>query len=436
MEELDNYFNQVTEKAHQPKKSKSRWLKWYLVVSLAVFCLLAGFGGGVYWLWQAPQPGEPNIQVELYPPDPGEVFNTQGTPDYLRQDVDFDIFWDVWQLVQTKFVNQPVLDTELFYGSLKGLVASLGDPYSVFLDPKTTSEFNQELSGSFEGIGAEIGLREGQLTIVAPLDNSPAQKAGLHAGDKVMAIDGFDTTGISIEYAVSIIRGPQSSQVTLTVVRDDPVELQDIVITRGKIVLDSIKWKMVGVNEDIVHLEVKYFNFDTTEKFNEAVQAILAKKPKGIILDLRNNPGGLLGTAIDVASEWVGREAVLFEKNFEGEIKKYDGSGLARLRPIKTVVLINGGSASGAEIVAGALQDYKISTLAGETTFGKGSVQNLESMKDGSSVKLTTAYWLTPDKRAIEGEGIVPDVEVERTLEDYDAGLDPQIDKALELLEE
>lgn len=435
MEEIDNYFNQVEEQAHTPARGKSRWFKWYLIVSLAVFCLVVGFGSGVYWLWQAPVPGEPLIEVEFTPLPYGEVYNYEGVPDYLSEDIDFGVFWDVWRLVQTKYVNQPIGDTSLFYGALAGLVASLGDPYSVFLDPETTREFNQELSGSFEGIGAEIGLRENQLTIIAPLDNSPAQKAGIQAGDQVLAIDGYDTTGITVEYAVSIIRGPKNTQVTLTVMRDELDEPQDIVITRNKIVLESAKWQMVGADQDIAHLQVKYFNFDTGEKFNAAVQEIIAKKPKGIILDLRNNPGGLLGTAIDVASEWIGKETVLFENNYEGETKKYDGTGLARLRPIKTVVLINGGSASGAEIVAGALQDHNIATLVGEKTFGKGSVQNLEGMRDGSSVKVTTSHWLTPNERAIDGQGISPDIEIERTLDNFDNGTDPQLEKALELLE-
>lgn len=434
MQELDNYFNRVTQQAQAPKKPKSRWFKWFLAASLAVFCLMVGFGTAFYLFWQVVIASEPKIEVEYEPVKYGELFNYEGVPDFLKENVDFSIFWDVWRLVQTKHVEQPVGDTTLFYGALRGLVAALGDPYSVFLDPKTTREFNQELTGSFEGIGAELGLRDGQITIIAPLSGMPAEQVGLKAGDKIVSIDGTDTTGMTVEYAVSLIRGPRGTSVTLTIKREGLDEPKEFVITRGTIILESVTWQMIGENQDIAHLELKYFNFDTSEKFNQAVQEIIAKKPRGIILDLRNNPGGLLNTAIEAASEWIGEDVVMFEDNFEGVERVYKGSGLARLGSFKTIVLINGGSASGSEIVAGALKDHGLATLVGEKTFGKGSVQTLENMRDGSSVKLTTAHWLTPNKEAIEGQGIVPDVEVKRTLEEYDAGLDPQLDKAVELL--
>jgi carboxyl-terminal processing protease len=362
----------------------------------------------------------------------GSVYNKNEKPEFLSKDMNFDLFWDVWEIIEENYVYQPVNETELFYGSMAGSVAALGDPHSVFFDPETTQDFNDELAGTFEGIGAEIAIKNDRLTIVAPLPNSPAEKSGLRSGDKVFAIDGQDTTGISLDYAVKQIRGPKGTDVVLTIGRDSLDDFKEIKITRQTIDIQSVTWQLLENN--IVHLEIRYFNEDTTDDFNQAVLEIINKNPRGIILDLRNNPGGFLDTAINVAGEWVEDKVVVYEKSADGELKPHKVNGRARLKDFPTVVLINEGSASGSEIVAGALKDYNLATLIGETTFGKGSVQTLFPLKDGSSIKLTVAEWLTPNENTIEGDGVEPNIEVELTVEDFNQDLDPQMDKALEVL--
>jgi carboxyl-terminal processing protease len=345
--------------------------------------------------------------------------------------VDFNLFWEVWSLVQKNYVHQPVTDTKLFYGALSGLVFALDDPYSVFFDPEMAEKFQQELEGTFSGIGAELGIKERQLTIIAPLPDTPAARAGLKAGDKILLIDGKETTEMALDYAVSLIRGQEGTEVTLTIWREGWERPQDFKITRGKIEIASVKWEMKG---DIAYIEINHFNEDTSGRFNQAVNELITKNPKGLVLDLRNNPGGFLSTAVEVAGEWIEKNVVVIEQRDDGEKNEEKSDGLARLQGLKTVVLINEGSASASEIVAGALQDYGKATLVGKKTFGKGSVQNLEPLSDGSAVKITVAEWLTPKGRHIDKEGITPDVEVDLTEDDYNANRDPQLDKAIEIL--
>lgn len=378
-------------------------------------------------------------------PDNGQVVNAEKIPDYLSKDVDFNEFWQVWKYVKSNYVKADVSDAKLFYGALGGIVASLGDPYSVFFEPEISQKFNEELSGSFQGIGAEIGMKENHLAVIAPLPGTPADRAGLKAGDFILAIDGKDTTSIALDYAVNIIRGPKGTPVKLSVFTTGDKEPHDLTIVRDSIEIDSVRFAKTdakGITQQdgvlldggIAYLQLSYFNENTLADWNKTVQDIITKNPKGIILDLRNNPGGFLGTAIEVAGEWVDGKTVVKEQLRDGSKVEHKAERQARFAGIPTVVLVNGGSASGAEIVAGALQDYGVAKLVGQTTFGKGSVQDLKQFSDGSSVKLTIAEWLTPNDRNINKEGIKPDVEVDRTKEDYDNNRDPQMDKALELL--
>ncbi len=364
----------------------------------------------------------------------GIVFNKKARPDFLSKDINFNLFWDVWSVIEKNYVKQPVNETELFYGAMAGSVAALGDPHSVFLDPETSEEFADEMKGNFEGIGAEIAIKNDRITVVAPLPDSPAEKAGLKSGDKIMAIDGYDTAGMSLDYAVSKIRGPKGTEVNLLIGRDGLAEPEEYKIIRSKIQIVSVKWKMLDNN--IAYLELSYFNDDTDAAFKKAVMEIVQKNPGGIILDMRNNPGGYLDTAINVASEWVQDGVVVYEKGSDGSLQENKSTGQARLKDFPTVVLINGGSASGSEIVAGALKDYKLATLVGEKSFGKGSVQTVFPLEDGSSIKLTIALWLTPHENLIDGEGIMPDVEVKLSTEDFNNDKDPQLDKAVEILKE
>jgi len=369
--------------------------------------------------------------VSVVPAGEGKVTNQDAKSDTLEKDVDFGLFWDIWNFSKENFYQQPVSDKDLFYGSMKGLLASLNDPYSVFFDPEEAKEFSSELAGAFEGIGAEIGIKDNILTIVAPLPGSPAETIGLMSGDKIIAIDGQDTSGLSVEEAVLKIRGPSNTTVTLTIIREGAEAAFDKIITRQTITIDSIKLEMRDDNIAVIHLYL--FNEDTVNLFTAAVNELLSKGAKGVVLDLRNDPGGMLDAAIKVASVWTGQQTVVIQSAHNGQ-QPFIGTSEARLVDIPTVVLVDGGSASASEIVAGALQDYGFATLVGTQTFGKGSVQDYQELEDGSAVKLTTAEWLTPKGRSINHVGITPDVVIEYTEEDLLADRDPQMDKAIELL--
>ncbi|MFA5184642.1 MAG: S41 family peptidase [Patescibacteria group bacterium] len=346
--------------------------------------------------------------------------------------VNFNLYWQVWDSLKNNYVDKnKVSDQDLFYGSLKGLAQSTGDPYTVFMTPQESREFADELAGTFEGIGAELGIRNETATIIAPLDGTPAQKAGLRAGDKVYAVDNVPTIGLNLNEVVKKIRGPKDTKVTLTIIRgsDKP---RDIVITRSVIQVKSVTTTMRP--DGILIIRISNFNDDTASAFSQAVNFALTKNPKGIILDLRNNPGGYLDTAVDIASEWV-TEGMIVAEQFSGNRRnEYPSSGNGRLQNFPTVVLINGGSASASEILAGALRDYKKATIVGEKSYGKGSVQTLSDLAEGSSLKVTVAKWLTPAGDYINDKGLDPDIVVPLTTAQADKNLDPQLDRALQIL--
>lgn len=346
--------------------------------------------------------------------------------------VNFAQFWEVWDRIKSQYVKQPIKDTDMFYGAVQGLVASLGDPYSLYFPPKAADEFTKDLSGELEGIGAEIGVKNDQLMVIAPLPDTPAQKAGLKPGDKILAIDGVSTYGMDANTAVSKIRGKAGTQVKLTITRDGLTKSQEITITRAKINVPSVTFEMKPGN--IAYVRILQFNDDANAGFDKAIKQIKANGAKGMVLDLRSNPGGFLDSAVYVASEWIKKGVIVSEKGIDGLNNEHKTQGDHRLAEMKTVVLVDKGSASASEIVSGALQDTKSATLVGEKTFGKGSVQNYETFPDGSALKLTVAEWFTPSGKNINKEGITPDVVMSVDWSKEQVGEDQVLDKAIQIL--
>ncbi|MEK7131783.1 MAG: S41 family peptidase [Patescibacteria group bacterium] len=347
-----------------------------------------------------------------------------------RSDLDFGQFWDVWDKVKSRYVKQPVTEQDMFYGAIQGMVESLGDPYSMYFPPQAAEDFAKDLSGELEGIGAEIGIKNNQLVVVAPLPDTPAEKAGLRPGDKILYIDKESTFGMDVNTAVSKIRGKASTIVVLTITRDGLTKASEVSITRLKINIPSILFSVKPNN--IAYLRVMQFNDDTTSQLNKYIKQIQTRGSKGIILDLRNNPGGYLSAAIEMASEWVTSGVVVSEKGMDGQNNVHETQAPHLLSGIKTIILINKGSASASEIVAGALQDTKNAILIGEQTYGKGSVQDFETFPDGSALKLTVAEWFTPNGRNINKEGVKPDIEIKEDWEKEKVGEDAVLSKALE----
>jgi carboxyl-terminal processing protease len=349
--------------------------------------------------------------------------------------IDFALFWKVWDILKDKYVDRENLDAhKLLYGAIDGMLSASGDPYTTFFDPEENKEFQEDISGTFEGIGAEMGIKNQVLTIIAPLEGMPAEKAGLMAGDKIFKINDESTANMSLEGAVSKIRGPKGTEVKLTIFREGDEETRDITVKRDVIFVKSVRFEMKKNN--IAYIRVSRFGEDTEEAFKNAVRETSDKKASGLIIDLRNNPGGFLETAVNMASLMLpAGKTVVIEENGAKERDEIKARGGDVLSKLKTVVLINEGSASASEILAGALHDNRDNvTLIGKKSFGKGSVQELIPINHDKSVKVTVARWLTPSGNQINNVGISPDTEVNLTRDDLDNQRDPQLDKAMETL--
>ena len=343
-------------------------------------------------------------------------------------------FWEAWNIVHNQYVDQPVDDVKLMQGAINGMMQSLGDEHSTYMDPQTYKDANSQLAGSFEGIGAYVDTTTDYLTIISPIPGSPAEKAGLQPGDKIVKIDDKDMTGTDPELVRLKVLGPAGSTVKLTVARSGESAPLEFSITREKIVVKSATGKMLENN--IAYVQVTTFGDSTTSELKSTLTELMAQNPKGLILDLRNNGGGYLQTAVEVISQFVPKGVALYEKTGDGKQNEYDviPGGLATNIPM--VVLINEGSASASEITAGALQDYGRAKLVGVQSYGKGSVQNWVPLSDNEgAVRVTIAKWFTPKNRSIDNHvGLTPDVYVGMTLEDFKAGRDPQLDAAVETL--
>jgi carboxyl-terminal processing protease len=351
------------------------------------------------------------------------------------EELDFSLFWEAYQKLQEKFVAKEKIDYQkVLYGAISGMVKSLDDPYTVFLDPEENKRFNEDVSGLFEGIGAEIGIRKGQLQIISPLEGTPAEKAGLRAGDKIIKINDTFTTDLTVDEAVNLIRGPKGTEVTLTIFREELEAPKEIKIQRAVIEIPSLKWELKEGN--IAYIKLYQFSEKADTDFRDKAMEILASPAQKIILDLRNNPGGYLEVANNIAGWFLKRNSIVTIEDFGGkfERKEYKAQGNEKFADYPIVILINQGSASGSEILAGALRDNRSIKLIGEKSFGKGSVQELENLPGGASLKITVAKWLTPKGESISEKGLDPDIQVEMTEKDYENGRDPQLDKAIEII--
>lgn len=346
--------------------------------------------------------------------------------------LDFTSLNSIYGMVQRNFDGKAD-DTKALDGAKAGLVASLGDPYTVYLTADEAKKLNDDLAGKLSGIGAEIGLKNNIITVIAPIAGAPAEKAGLKAGDLIATINDEDTTGFSVDTAVSKIRGNKGTTVKLKLVRSGANEPITVTITRDDITVPSVKSSLQ--NGNIAYIKIAQFGPDTASSVSEAAGRLTAQGATKVILDLRNNPGGYLDAGVSVASQFLKSGQVVVEQRVGGKsMSQETAQSGGQFIGLPTIVLINGGSASASEIVAAALRDHDAAKLVGEKSFGKGSVQEIKKLPDGAELKVTVAHWYTPDGINIGKEGVKPDTEVKLTTEDYNANRDPQLDKALELL--
>ncbi len=407
-------------------------LHYKILIPVILVSLAAGFFIGVGFQ-KAQEPSGGGLR-ELINRDLGQP-----------QGVDFSLFWDVWNLVHERYVDRSELETqEMVFGAIQGMIENLGDPFTVFLKAEQSQRLQEDISGEFAGVGIEIGIRDEVLTVISPLNDTPADRAGILAGDKIVKIDGESTAGINLEDAVSKIRGRRGTKVVLTISRakDGREETKDFEIIRDRIKIPTVKWKKV--DSDIGYIQLFSFNQIARSEFDKALNELEKAGAEGkLILDLRNNPGGLLDLAVDISSYFLDQGQVVVIEDFgNGQRDELKSKANGQLKDSKVVILINKGSASASEIVAGALHDNLGVKLIGEKTFGKGSVQQVEELRFKTALKITVAKWLTPNGRSISDEGIEPDIEVEVPQEmidnkEFEAGVpekDPQLDRAIELI--
>lgn len=399
-----------------PRRVSSRFLS--LIMLLLI--ILSSFRLGHYF-------GTNNL---TFKPSKLKVVNSTGPVN----EPEYNLLWQALNVLNEKYIEKPVDPKKALYGAIKGAVGATGDPYTEFLTPEDLTFFESDMKGSFDGIGAEVGKRNGSIVIIAPLEGSPAEQAGLRPKDFILQVDGKPTQDWTVEQAVSAIRGQKGTEVKLNIFREGKAAPFDVVIKRDKIVIQSVKLKFeTRNNQNVAVLTIARFGDDTEELFRKAVKELKAKGVKYLILDLRNNPGGYLDSSVEVASFWIPKnQLVVKEVKSTEPSEDFVSKGYLDLQGIKTMVLINGGSASASEILAGALQDYKLGLLIGEKSFGKGSVQELIELENNSAVKVTVAKWQTPKGKNINKDGLTPDIEVKRSEEDIEKDLDPQLDKAFE----
>lgn len=345
---------------------------------------------------------------------------------------DFSIVWQTWAEIENKFIGE-IDHKKMIYGAAKGMVAALGDPYTMVLEPEQANMLQEDMSGEFEGVGMYLDYRDHNIVVVSPIKGTPADQAGLEPLDIIIKVNGTSTAKMTLDDVVDLIRGPKGTSVNLTVLRGES-DIFDVDVQRKKIDIPSVE---LEVKEDgVAHIKILQFSAKTTYQFEQALQEAVLEDCDKFIVDLRNNPGGLLDQAVAVSQYFLNQgDYIVFEGNSKVmEETPYIANVDGPLVGYPLVVLINGGSASGAEILAAAWQDNGVAQLIGTKTFGKGSVQLPVDLREDALLKVTIAQWMTPNKKVIDKEGIEPDIEVEITEEDYKAEKDPQLEKAIEIV--
>ena len=407
-------------------ENKSKVSRTILLVSVMVVLVVCAFGGGFVAGHFLPVG---TAAVTTTTPSGSEA----GTPQDLQ--ATFKPFWEAWQLVHQDYVDQPVDDNKLMEGAISGMMQALGDPHTAYWNVQETQDWNNALQGQYSGIGAWVNIEGAYLTITEPMSGSPAEAAGLKTGDQIIAVDGQDVTGIDPDVVRQTkVLGPAGTDVTLTIQRQGVDTPFDVTITRAVIVVPSVESKMLDNN--IAYIKISIFGESTAQDFHDQLSQLMAKNPSGLILDLRNNGGGYLTAAVDVASEFIDSGVILYEQSGDGSLQSYEAKpgGLALNLPV--VVLVNEYTASASEIVSGALRDHGRAQLVGVKTYGKGTVQMPFTLSNGGEAHITVDRWLTPNKQLIDKVGLTPDVVVQLTQADITANKDPQLDQAIKTLQQ
>ncbi len=414
----------------------SRYNGWSVLIVILAFLAGWQFGHRDYVLSYTNF--KPNIKI------------INQTPPNKDITLDFKLFWDTYDLVNQKYIDKSQLDPQkLYYGAIQGMVAAIGDPYTVFLPPQAQKTTKEQLSGAFDGVGIQLGYnKDKRLVVIAPLKDTPAEKAGVKAGDIILKVDDKDTTSLSLPEAVSLIRGAKGTAVKLQLFSEGDTKAHDVSLTRDTITVKSVavdirstdisdsspsESKTTKSGKSVALIRLTQFGEKTRDEWDAAVSDALSKAPQGVIVDVRNNPGGFLDAAVYIASEFLDSGVVVVQQDYQGNKVVMNVNRPGKMLKLPVVVLINKGSASASEILAGAIQDRKRGVLVGETSFGKGTIQSAEDLPMGTGIHITTAKWLTPNGRWIHSTGLTPEHSVE--IGD-DLTKDLQLNKALEILDQ
>lgn len=420
---------ETTQITDSPRPGRRRALGYVLAFLFALGTFLSGFQLG-----QGTSADSETQSANLF-----SIFATEPADVEASSHPDLSEFWHVWELMEEKFVTgsttKKVTTEERIQGAIDGLVNSYGDPYTVYLPPSDAEKFDENISGNFSGVGMEVGLRDGLVTVIAPLPDTPAEQAGVMAGDVIVQIDDTSTEDMRIDEAVSLIRGEKGTIVTLRVYREGETEFLNIPITRDTINIPTVKTEQI---DGVFIISIYSFNAVAEGQVQQALRKYLESGADSLVIDVRGNPGGYLQSAVGIASYFLPAGKVVVKEEFGDSAKdetfRSRGRQIRLFTPKNLVVLVDNGSASASEILAGALQDHNVATVIGTQTFGKGSVQELVKLDEGSSLKVTVARWLTPAGTSISDGGLTPDIVIGRTIADRQAGQDPQKDAAVRFL--